>query len=322
VAPYTHRRSRKLESIPIDTRQFPRLSHFGLHHGVDWERFGDHEHGGIEFFYFMDGRARVDLGPERGKKGRGRVEAREVSGGDLLAIAPSHRHRFHLDSKTISYYWFGVREGAMNPVPRAMDAPRSIATLLGSVDLGMREKLGLQSGGAVLHLRGLSSLRPVLETLHHELARRPMGWEDFAGIQLLHLLALVARHRQTGPRGRLQGVDEYLRSQLEHRLSLAELSDRCGLSAAALVRAFRRERGVTPMRYHLLLRLTEAQRLLADGLAAHAVSERLGFKTPQHFSAAFRRQWGFSPLKWAARLAPIPHPPPPVASRRSRQANG
>ncbi|MBN8219127.1 MAG: helix-turn-helix domain-containing protein [Spirochaetes bacterium] len=298
VPPESLRRSRKLDAVPIDTRPGPRLSHFGLHHGVDWERFGDHEHGGVEFFYFMDGRARVDLGAET--RPRQATRALEVAGSDLLAIAPGYRHHFHLDGTEISYYWFGVREAAAR---RTTDA--GLASALEGIALDVQGELGLGAQAPVVHLKGFSAARALLAALHREMVEQRPGWEGLVGIHLLHFLALARRHREGAPGGpveRMRIVEEFLGSHLDRRLDLAELADRCGMNPAALVRAYRRERGRTPAEAHLDLRLGEAERLLAAGRKPREVTERLGFKTLQHFSAAFRKKTGYSPRAWTLRL--------------------
>jgi AraC-like DNA-binding protein len=80
------------------------------------------------------------------------------------------------------------------------------------------------------------------------------------------------------------------------RTTLAELTAELACSPFHLVRAFRREFGVPPHRYHVRLRLRAAVAALAEGardLTAQALAQ--GFADHAHFTRAFRAEFGCPP---------------------------
>ena len=73
-------------------------------------------------------------------------------------------------------------------------------------------------------------------------------------------------------------------------LSLADLARAVHLSKDHFGRRFRREFGLSPMRYLLELRLRRARNLLLkSGLSVKQIALTVGFRDPLYFSRAFRR---------------------------------
>jgi AraC family transcriptional regulator len=92
-----------------------------------------------------------------------------------------------------------------------------------------------------------------------------------------------------------------LHDAVPHGTSLAMLAEECGISEARFAEVVRRTTGETPWRYHLRLRVREAQRLLRTSrLSVTEIAYRCGFSTPSHFAAAFRRTAGATPTQWRA----------------------
>jgi DNA-binding IclR family transcriptional regulator len=64
-------------------------------------------------------------------------------------------------------------------------------------------------------------------------------------------------------------------------------------------KVFKEQTGEAPWEYHLSRRIEKACELLHDNtLSVRQVSEELGFKTQNHFSALFKRRTGVSPTAW------------------------
>lgn len=102
---------------------------------------------------------------------------------------------------------------------------------------------------------------------------------------------------------------------------VAVLAKIAGTSESTLLRAFRKELGVTPAEYARDLRLAEAKLLLESGrYSASEVASRVGYGTLSAFTVAFTRTFGKSPsaVKNALSSASLPpHGEPP--RRRSRE---
>jgi len=120
-------------------------------------------------------------------------------------------------------------------------------------------------------------------------------------------LALTLVRRTFGPRGfdvpsptfgRQKLVDRakiVLSSDLMRRWTLAEIAGELPVSPVYLTQVFQRVEGLLLYQYQLPLRLARALDLLAryDDLTTLALD--LGFSSHSHFSAAFRRHYGYSP---------------------------
>jgi AraC-like DNA-binding protein len=102
--------------------------------------------------------------------------------------------------------------------------------------------------------------------------------------------------RRSSERELCEEVKEMLARRPYQPLSLAVIAADLGVSASYLERTFRRVTGSAIGRYRRRLRLREALRLVMEGdreLAAVALG--LGFSSHSHFTAAFRREFGFTP---------------------------
>lgn len=124
------------------------------------------------------------------------------------------------------------------------------------------------------------------------------------------VLALTLVRRTLGPRsshapgataGRQKLVDRakiVLSSDLMRRWTLAEIACQLRVSPVYLTQVFQQLEGLPLYHYQLRLRLARALHLLAryDNLTTLALD--LGFSSHSHFSAAFRRLYGYSPSKF------------------------
>jgi AraC-like DNA-binding protein len=82
---------------------------------------------------------------------------------------------------------------------------------------------------------------------------------------------------------------------------VAALARACGGGRRTLERRFATETGLTIGRWRTRARLLAALRLLAEGHTTTRVGGAVGFATPSAFAAAFRRELGTSPQRFAAR---------------------
>lgn len=71
-----------------------------------------------------------------------------------------------------------------------------------------------------------------------------------------------------------------------------------GHTADTCTRAFRAVFGITPTRYLAVQRMRQAEELLAGGMRAVEVAQRLGFDDPGYFNRVFRRTAGCAPGRY------------------------
>ncbi|HEX6279073.1 MAG TPA: AraC family transcriptional regulator [Pyrinomonadaceae bacterium] len=101
------------------------------------------------------------------------------------------------------------------------------------------------------------------------------------------------------PGYRLNRVIEFIDTNLENDISLADLAAVAELSTFHFSRAFRKSTGKTPQQFVMHQRLERAKILLArPDLPIVEVSLRSGFKNQSHFTAWFRKYTKFTPKLW------------------------
>ena len=146
--------------------------------------------------------------------------------------------------------------------------------------------------------------------LWHELAGDAPGGRLFADEVMRALLETVARRTDSravlrhGPLSRkerlpnqtLRLLRDYVESSLAEDLDVRSMAEVAGLSPAHFARAFAATVGMTPFRYVMTRRLARARELLErTKQSALAIALDSGFKTPSHFTARFRREFGVTP---------------------------
>jgi AraC family transcriptional regulator len=104
------------------------------------------------------------------------------------------------------------------------------------------------------------------------------------------------------PNAVLARIDAYIEATAEQPITLAALADLANLSVFHFARRFKLTTGRSPYQYVLDWKITRARQLLRVGeLPVAAISDALGFASPAHFSAAFRRAVGESPRTFQRR---------------------
>lgn len=94
----------------------------------------------------------------------------------------------------------------------------------------------------------------------------------------------------------LARLDAYLEASAEQPITLEALADLANLSVYHFARCFKRTTGCSPYQYVLAWKIRRARTLLRAGeLPVAAIGDALGFASPAHFAAAFKRAVGQSP---------------------------
>ena len=116
------------------------------------------------------------------------------------------------------------------------------------------------------------------------------------------VVAMVQRHagrHVAAPTPRGNGAPSRARDLLHDRfaddLSADDLAHAVGLSRFQLYRQFRERYGVPPSAYQRQVRLREARRRLAAGVAIAEAAAATGFADQSHLTRWFRRTYGITP---------------------------
>lgn len=136
--------------------------------------------------------------------------------------------------------------------------------------------------------------------LHQQVmgASREFDREERLLLLVSRLLRLCGQpfERTAPPSGEaVERASAFMKRHYEERITLDRLSVAAGLSKSALLRAFARERGVTPYRYLESIRIGEAKKLLEQGVPPAEAALRTGFSDQSHFTHYFSRFIGLGP---------------------------
>lgn len=94
----------------------------------------------------------------------------------------------------------------------------------------------------------------------------------------------------------LELVKAYISRNTDREVTLDELAEIANLNKFYLGRLFKKTYGVTPIQFHLAMRLEKAKQLLQfTTFPITIISEKLGFSSIHAFSRAFRKFEGVSP---------------------------
>lgn len=105
------------------------------------------------------------------------------------------------------------------------------------------------------------------------------------------------------PKHKLWSAIEYINDNLENDLTLAELALVVQMSIYHFARLFKQSTGLTPHQYVINCRIERAKMLLVEKkLSIIEICEYVGFRSPSHFSALFRKLTTMTPKAYREQL--------------------
>ena len=123
------------------------------------------------------------------------------------------------------------------------------------------------------------------------------GFDPEAAALALHALSLVveAPRLREPPRPITSFVaqaEQLLMDSVDDPPAIPGLARELGVAYSYFRREFKRHTGLAPYQYVRRLRLEKARRMIGSSSESlQTISERLGFASPYHLSAAFKKQY-------------------------------
>jgi AraC-like DNA-binding protein len=223
------------------------------------------------------------------RAGRGEVEwTRErhrIGAGAVFLLLPGEWHRYRPERATgWTEDWFELR--------------------------GEQVERWIRSGvlnGRLFRLSDAKAFFKAVDRLH---ASCLSGRASAAGLHGGLAMALLAEVLDAGAEGaapKLQPGQRELVAEARERLRQGEgvnqVAAALGVSYLSLNRVFKKLTGIAPKAYAEQLRMARAEALLAgDQLTVKEIAAELGFYSANHFSAAFKKNYGISPRGWRGRV--------------------
>ncbi|AOI91470.1 AraC family transcriptional regulator [Burkholderia pseudomultivorans] len=186
-------------------------------------------------------------------------------------------------------------------------------------DAAWLARAGLQAGGHTIpslpHLDlNDDLLMQIVRSIHEDaVAGAPLGptYVETLGAAALGRMAYLESTRQareyTHARA-MQAAVEYIRDNFREPLTLVALAEAVGYPGDlyAFIRSFKKAHRLTPHQYIIETRLQAARDLIERGRSdVTEAALACGFSTTSHFSATFRKRWGFSPSGLKPRAASV-----------------
>lgn len=129
------------------------------------------------------------------------------------------------------------------------------------------------------------------------------AWAQLIGLHVLRRYSSIARHASHAQIGlapsELETAIEYMQANLSSPMRLAEIAASVGMPQFVFARAFRNSTGTTPHKYLTILRIEQAQVLLASGtLSLSDIACAVGFADQSHLTTQFRKALGTTPARY------------------------
>ena len=90
----------------------------------------------------------------------------------------------------------------------------------------------------------------------------------------------------------------FMKENLQRKLTVKDVAGYCHVSVSGLEKIFAKYFGGGIMQFFLEMKLEYSKKLLAQGNSNYEISNMLSFSSPAHFSGAFKKKFGISPLQY------------------------
>jgi AraC-like DNA-binding protein len=222
-------------------------------------------------------------------EGRGLFESRAtglvpVAAGTALVVLPGVWHRYAPDAGT------GWTEQWVELQGRTADA--------------LVKKGALGPERAVVPMQRALELESLMDGIQERLCAATTGFDPEAAALGLHVLALVVEaprlHAAPRPISAFVAKAERLLSEsVDQPPAMPGLARELGVAYSYFRREFKRQTGLAPYQYVRQMRLEKARRLIGNSSdSLQTIADRLGFASPFHLSAAFKKRYGQAPNHW------------------------
>lgn len=205
----------------------------------------------------------------------------DIRTGDMLLFNPGDNHACIQSGGDLDYRSFHLTKAVMLDLTEELTGRRELPAFSPSV---------ISDGEAACCFRSL-----------HELVMKgscALGEEE----SLLFLLSLLLqRYGQPFAPGipecriEIERACAFMEENFAERICLDQICRHTGLSKSTLLRAFAKEKGVTPYSYLENIRIGAAKKLLEQGIPPVEAALRTGFSDQSHFTNCFTRFIGLAP---------------------------
>ena len=257
----------------------PRLLYAGkLEKSVGWSE-KPHSHAFCEIIFIMEGSGTVMLDGI----------SRDVRKGDLVIYNAGIEHcECNSTDSPMKMYFFAMDKFQITKLPQNCLLPSNYDCIYAGDEL-------------------YPVFKNLLESIIEEFQKKDYFYaeisQSISRTVLMYIFRLINKHEEKATQlfsgGELETAISYIKENYKNELSLENVAGACFLNKYYLSHLFKRYMGTSVGKYILKLRIEEARRLLSDtSISVSKVSALSGFKDPNYFSRAFKKETSLSPLSY------------------------
>ena len=239
--------------------------------------------------------------------------------GDLFLIKPGKTHMIEPRGNVAfrhPHVHFDPVEDETSPLVKVNFSPLSE---LGSKERGLirHDLLSLPPFELPDHIRLHSSITAesiMFDIIDEMQLQHPLYKERCKGLMISLLVHLARELRQdaaldmTQEQKAIDRITLMMRKNLDKQLSLEALAVEAGYSKSHISYLFTKAVGMSPVKYHQLLRIDNARQLLANSNApVTSIANFCGYKSLYAFSNAFKEQYTISPIQYRHSISQAMH---------------
>lgn len=148
------------------------------------------------------------------------------------------------------------------------------------------------------------AIHNILNTSEDADNRKVLGTCSSRIFELLSLAVGYERIKSSEYQARFSDkVKQYINGHIFDPLKLNDLAEHFYVTSSYLIRKFKRETGITPMRYYNLCRIDAARNLLSFYSApVKEVASKLNYADSAYFSNRFKEETGYAPSEYTREI--------------------
>ncbi len=144
------------------------------------------------------------------------------------------------------------------------------------------------------------------ESLVEEFHMRLLSWENVCQGLLLNIISLMTReinyiknNSNLTSNSKIAEVCNAMHTNFTSNVTVPEYAAMCNLSESRFSHLFKKNTGVSPVRYIMNIRIAKARELLENTpLSMSQISDMTGMQSQHYFSRIFKKHTGYSPSEY------------------------
>ncbi len=240
-------------------------------------------------FHWNNGRILQEYQVNYITEGEGIMETRNakyhIKAGSVILLHPNMWHRYRPEKET---GWVEHYIGFRGEIAKKLISSSDILHNTTVIKIGFHEEI----------------LRNYSEIFNEAINEKP-GYHQICSGLVIHILGQIISirknrsFRQSPLENTIRKACVIIRENLNNNIKLNDLSKQLDVDYSLFRKAFKKYTGLSPMQYHMSLRIKQAIYLLHNtDLTSKEISSKLGFCSQYYFSKLFKEKMKKSPAEF------------------------